>query len=152
MAPKVDNSGLNLSFWHRLLKEPLLHFLILGGLVFGVDARITALHGDSTIIKVGKAEQMTLMALFRAGRGREPSPDEMNGLIARWVDGEILYREGLSLGLDRGDPGIRERVISNAIGMIRSSAAVSQPDDVDIRPWIEAHRTHYRVVIEGQLP
>jgi len=137
------------SFWRRFLSEPLLHFVVLGGIVFGLDTYFSFQRGDQFTIKV---DQEVLGALYKAGRGHDPDPQELNGLIARWIDGEILYREGLALGLDRGDPGIRERVISNIVGMIKSSAAEQGDETVLIQNWLDQRRSTYHVVIESRKP
>jgi hypothetical protein len=114
---------MRLSVWRQVLGEPILHFLVLGALVFGVDAGLTAWRGDPSTITVGKAE--------------------MAVLVDHWVQSEVLYREGLALGLDRGDAGIREKVVANAVGMIRSEATVPPTDEAGLRAWFAAHRDRY---------
>jgi len=139
-------------FWQRILSEPILHFIVLGGIVFALDGYFFDLRRDQFIIKVDQAQQDELGSLYRVGRGYDPDPQELNGLISRWVDSEILYREGLALGLDRGDLGIRERVISNIIGLIKSSAK-EEVDDADfIKKWLDNHRSTYHVLIESRKP
>lgn len=138
--------------WLKFVSEPLLHFVALGGIVFGLDSYFSFQRGDQFTIKVDQAQQDVLGALYKAGRGHDPDPQELEEVIAQWVDGEILYREGLALGLDRGDPGIRERVISNTVGMIKSSAPEESDDTVVTRKWLDRRRSTYHVLIESRKP
>ncbi len=95
----------------RVLREPLLHLAVLGAAVFGlwsVGARPDeAAH--TVVVTRGTTERLT--AELAATLGRPPTEDERDAAVARWVDGELLYREGLALGLDRDDPVVRQRVI-----------------------------------------
>src|SRR4051812_13930560 len=93
------------------LREPLLHFAVLGGLLFGVDHVVASRAGDPRTIVIGAEVDRQAIDVFRAARGHAPSAEELYALRRVWLDNEVLYREGLALGLDRGDNSIRERVI-----------------------------------------
>jgi hypothetical protein len=80
---------------------------------------------------------------FRAARGREPDAKELEALRQVWLSNEILYREGLALQLDRGDPGIRERVIFKALSMVEANLKLAPPTDAELRRWFEARRDKY---------
>src|SRR5262249_39606670 len=60
-----------------------------------------------------------------------------------WVDNEVLYREGLALQVDKGDPSIRERVIFKALSVVDSNVKLPAIDDKGLRAWFEAHRAKY---------
>ncbi|MEP7052625.1 MAG: peptidylprolyl isomerase, partial [Pseudomonadota bacterium] len=60
-----------------------------------------------------------------------------------WLDNEILYREGLALQVDKGDPAIRERVIFKALSVIDANVKLPPADDNTLRKWFEAHRAKY---------
>jgi hypothetical protein len=92
----------------RLLKEPLLHFLLHGTAVFVVFAildRPDGLKGGKIVVTAGKIEH--LRASFTRVWQRPPSPDELDGLIQDYVREEVLAREAVALGLDRDDTVIR---------------------------------------------
>ena len=55
--------------------------------------------------------------------GSQPTSEALAGLVDAYVNDELLYREGIRLGLDRGDPEIRARVIQNVRRVIGESAA-----------------------------
>lgn len=125
------------------LREPLLHFVILGGLLFAVD-RIALSRADDphTIIVGGEVDREAIEA-FRGSRGREPNQEELTALRQVWLDNEVLYRYGLDLQVDRGDPAIRERVIFKALSVIDSNVKVPPATDDLLHKWFEAHRDKY---------
>ena len=125
------------------LREPLLHFVVGGGLLFALDHALIKKADDPHRIVVGPDVDREATETFKAARGRDPKPDELEALHRVWLDNEVLYREGLALQVDRGDPAIRERVIFKALSAIDSNVKVPQPTDQVLRPWFEAHRGKY---------
>ena len=91
----------------RWTREPLLHFLLLGALLFGVDHLLNRRTGDANEIVVTAEVDEDARQLFKATRNREPSADEMAALRKVWLDNEVLYREGLALQLDKGEFSLR---------------------------------------------
>lgn len=127
----------------RWTREPLLHFVVLGALLFAVDHFIAARDDDPRVIVVAPAVDAQARALFKQSRGREPNTDELYALRRVWLDNEVLYREGLALQLDRGDPAIRERVIFKALSVVDANTKLPPYDDQVLRAWFEARRTKY---------
>ena len=129
--------------WRRLAREPLLHFLLLGALVFSADQLITARRGDPQTIVVSADVRKESAETFKSGMKRDPSPADLKILVERWVDNEVLYREGLALGLDRGDSSIRERVIFKALSLTQSGLSLPKIDRDGLRLWFEARHARY---------
>ena len=125
------------------LREPLLHFAVLGGVLFGVDHFLSSKAGDPHTITIGADVDRHAIDVFREARGREPDADELYALRRVWLDNEVLYREGLALGLDRGDDSIRERVIFKSLSMIEAGLKLPAVDEGTLRAWFEAHRSKY---------
>src|SRR5688500_11935385 len=100
------------------LREPLLHFIVLGALLFGVDHFIAGQSDDPHTIVLDATVDNEAKQIFEASRGRAPNAEELRALRQVWLDNEVLYREGLALELDRGDKAIRERVIFKALSVI----------------------------------
>ena len=65
---------------------------------------------DDKVITVSKAMRQSFIDNFDEDKERVPSDAELEKMIESWVASEILYREGKSLGVDRGDDMIRDRV------------------------------------------
>jgi hypothetical protein len=77
------------------LHEPLLHFALLGLLLFGIDALINRGADDQRRIVMNATVDEEAITLFSKARGREPSAQELEALRKVWLDNEVLYREGL---------------------------------------------------------
>lgn len=127
----------------RWLREPLLHFVVLGGLLFAVDHYLVSRADDPLTIVVDADVEHEAIETFHAARGHAPNAEELEALRKVWLDNEVLYREGLALGVDKGDPAIRERVIFKALSVIDSNVNVPPADEAVLRQWFEAHREKY---------
>ncbi len=129
--------------WPRWLREPLLHFIILGGVLFALDYFLVGRNDDSRTIVVTTEVDDEAEEVFQTARGRTPDNEEMTALQRVWLDNEVLYREGLAMQLDKGDPAIRERVIFKALSVIDANVKLPPFDDKTLRDWFENHRAKY---------
>ncbi len=118
-----------------LLREPLMHFVLLGALIFGADAVLHPPPKDDKIITVTKAMRQSFIDNFDEDKSRSPSDAEMEKMIESWVASEILYREGKALGVDRGDDMIRDRIAFKLQLLIFDQIRVSQPTEDQLRAW-----------------
>jgi hypothetical protein len=125
------------------LREPLLHFVILGALVFAVDHFLSINKDDPKTIVVGAEVDKEARELFKGSRGVDPTPEQMAALRQVWLDNEVLYREGMAMRVDRGDQTIRDRVIFKALNVVEQDLKL-QPANVEtLRAWFEARRDKY---------
>ena len=83
-----------------LLREPLLHFCLLGGGIFLLAGKMVG-QGDEIV--VNESLKKALASDYERKHGMEPTKVQLRGLIATWTDDEMLYREALRLGLDQSD-------------------------------------------------
>jgi hypothetical protein len=125
------------------LREPLLHFLVLGSVLFGIDHVIAARADDPRIIIIDARVDQHAREVFAQARGRQANKDELYALRRVWLDNEVLYREGLALKLDKGDPAIRDRVIFKELSVIDASVKRPQFDEKLLRAWFEKNRAKY---------
>jgi hypothetical protein len=131
------------SWLNSWLKEPLLHFMILGGLLFAADHAVNGRAGDPRTIVIDATVDKEVLEIFKAARGRAPNEEELYGLRRVWLDNEVLYREGLMLQMDKGDKAIRDRVIFKALSMVNADLKLPPIDDAALRAWFEKHRVRY---------
>jgi len=124
-------------------KEPLLHFLLLGALLFLVDHYFVSREDDPHTIVVGADVDKEVSAIFASARGRQPDAKELTALRSAWLDNEVLYREGLALQVDKGDTTIRERVIFKALSVVDSNTKLPQFDEKTLKDWFEKNREKY---------
>jgi hypothetical protein len=124
-------------------REPLLHFIVLGALLFGLDALIAGQEDDPHTIVLGAEVDNEARQVFEAARKRPPNEEELRALRQVWLDNEVLYREGLALELDKGDQAIRERVIFKALSVVDAGTKRPPYDEKTLREWFEKNRTRY---------
>jgi hypothetical protein len=127
----------------RWLREPLLHFIVLGALLFAVDQVFASHSNDRLTIIVGSEVDSEAVEAFEEARGRKPNDHELRALHQVWLDNEVLYREGLALQVDRGDDAIRERVIFKALSVVDANVKLPPTDDKKLRTWFETNRIKY---------
>ena len=98
-----------------MLRSPLLHFLAIGALLFGAQRLWLGPSPPPAerVIIVSATHVERLARAFREETGRAPTPSELEGSIAAWVDEELLFREALALGWNRSDPVVQRRLIRN---------------------------------------
>ena len=125
------------------MREPLLHFILLGTLLFGVDHVLASREDDPHTIVIDAEVDAQAIQVFKEARGHEPTDEELYALRKVWLDNEVLYREGMALGLDRGDKAIRERVIFKALSMVEAGVKLPAVDESVLRAWFEGNRQKY---------
>lgn len=125
------------------LSEPLVHFVVLGGLLFALDHLLVTRADDPHTIVVSADVDKELADIFAESRSRPPTPQELQSLQKVWLDNEVLYREGLANGLDRGDQMLRDRIIFKSMGVIETVVKVQAPNDEVLKAWFEQHRDKY---------
>src|SRR3954469_4093377 len=121
----------------------MLHFLLIGVALFGAYRWASA--GDSggrrIVITQGVADD--LVAQHVAARGREPSTTELNHLIESYVHDEILYREGVRLGLERDDIVVKRRVRQKIEMIAEEDASTRAPTDADLSAYLAANQARF---------
>ena len=99
---------MNTSILRRLLREPLLHFIAIGGLFFLFYATVNDTNKYSTDVIVITPERIgQIVTGFNSVWNRTPTDEELDALIEEQVREEVYYRDALALGLDRNDPMVR---------------------------------------------
>jgi hypothetical protein len=128
----------------RLAREPLLHFLVLGGLLFIVFGRGgSAPNAGNRDIVVTAADIERIAAGFARTWQRPPSEDELKGAINDDIREEVLYRSGLSLGLDKDDTIVRRRIRQKMEFFLEDT--VGEPDDAEMRRFFESNADKFRI-------
>ena len=128
----------------KILREPLLHFLVIGALLFGVFSWVSA--DDKSApgeIVVTTAQIANLEAIFSRTWQRPPSAQELDGLVADHVRDEILYREAVAMGLDRDDAVIRRR-IRQKMEFVADMIADAEPTDAELKTFVADHPAWFR--------
>jgi hypothetical protein len=136
---------LSLSLMRRILQEPLLHFLLLGALLFLVFHFTGNRPADSkTEVVVTPGQVAALSAGFTRTWQRPPSAGELEGLIEDQFRAEIYSREALALGLDRDDLIIRNRLRTKLEMVTEDVIGQIDPTDDQLREYLNQHPEAFR--------
>jgi len=127
----------------RLLHEPLLHFLLIGLALFFLYERVAAPNRAGTSIVISQAMVDEMAREHEARWTRKPSERELAGLVDAYVRDEILYREGLALGLDRDDASIKRRVRQKFEVIAEERCPGEPPSDADLKAYITEHEGRF---------
>jgi hypothetical protein len=129
----------------RLLREPLLQFLVLGAMLF-------ALYGLAGKRGAEAPEKIVVSASRVANLGdgfartwqRLPNEQELHGLIEDYVRDEVFYREGRAAGMDRDDVIIRRRV-RQKMEFLADEMSVPEPSDEQLAAYLASNAERFRV-------
>jgi hypothetical protein len=130
----------------RLLREPLVHFLLIGAVLFGVyglaSPRLPSL-ASSTEIRLSLDEITQLTQLFESQWRRPPTPQELERMVENKVQQEILYREALAIGLDKDDEIVKRRMAQKMQFLAEDTAAAYEPTTAELRSWFEKNSARF---------
>ena len=125
----------------RAARSHVAHFLVLGGLIFAVAPR----PPSGRDIHVSRAQLSALYGAEARRSGRPVAADGQRAIDARAIEDEVLYREALRLGLDRGDGIVRQRLIQKVIFLAEDlGGAAAQPTEADLRAYYEETRERWQ--------
>jgi peptidyl-prolyl cis-trans isomerase C len=129
----------------RLLREPLLHFLLLGAALFAVNTHFKGDSGSDTskqiVLSLDQLQQ--LETYFEAQWRRPPTAQEFDAMVENRVQEEVLYREALALGLDKDDTIVRRRMAQKMQFLAEDDAAAHEPSREELATWFDAHKDQF---------
>jgi hypothetical protein len=121
-------------------REPLVHFLAIGAGLFlfwyAVGDRVSPAPNR---IVISPAHVERLAQVFTRTRLRPPRADELAGLVEQEIEEEVLYREALAMGLDKGDIIIRRQLCLKMDFLADDLSAVENPTDEQLRALLRQH-------------
>jgi peptidyl-prolyl cis-trans isomerase C len=124
----------------RGLREPLLHFLVIGMAAFAVYAYMHRGRGGvessrQIILSLDELQQMEMY--FVSQWHRQPAPAEFQAMVEDKVREEVLYREALAMGLDKDDTIVKRRMAQKMQFLAEDVAAAHEPSTAELEPWFE---------------
>ena len=130
----------------RLIREPFLHFLLLGALIF-IGHRFLSKRDDDLPKKIVITQgQITSMMIgFSRTWQRPPTREELERLIRDRVREEVYSREAVAMGLDQDDPVIRRRLQQKLEFVTDDVAALAEPTDAELAAYLKAHADVFHV-------
>jgi hypothetical protein len=124
--------------WFR---EPLLHFALAGLVLFGLFRAVAPTPASTIVVSRDTVARLRTMQERRLGRA--PDAAELELAIHAWADAEMLYREAQTLGLDRGDPIVRRRLMQKMQFLFEEAEAPAEPSDAELEQWIAEHHDRF---------
>lgn len=126
-----------------VLRQPLVHFLVLGAVIMAADIAAFGKPDDPRRIVLNDDVYAEIAGVYRDNIGAMPSAEEMETLTRLWLQNEMIYREARIMGLDKGDEAIRSRLNLKLRDALANQAIVEKPDEAGLRAWFEANRAAY---------
>ena len=124
----------------KILREPLLHFILLGAAIFAVYGFVTRHRTDKPgeiVVTQGTLEN--IITGFTRTWQRPPTEEELRGQIREYIREEAAYREALAMGLDRDDTIVRRRLRQKLEFLSDDLATRVEPTDADLQSFLRTH-------------
>jgi hypothetical protein len=130
----------------QLLREPLVHFLLLGAMLFGAFALLGNRGSTRTgqiVVTPGHLEHLAVS--FTRTWQRPPTAQELAGLIDDYIREEVLYREAVAMGLDRDDTIVRRRLRQKLEFLTEGTAELAPPSEEELQTFLQQHADAFHV-------
>ena len=141
----------------RFLREPLLHFLVAGGVLFGIfglthrpgpvlASNKTIVVDSETLLNFLQYRSKAFKPEFFSSQLEAMTPAERKDLVDQYVQEEILYREAKAMELEQGDYVIRQRLVEKMRFLIEDMAEDhAAPSDAVLAEYLQKNMVRYVV-------
>ena len=122
------------------MREPLLHFLVIGAVLFLVFAQMngTATKNNNDII-ITKSDLDLLAYKWLKSAGRPPTELEREQQLKRYIREQVLYREAVAMGLDKNDVIVRQRLAKKMEYLFNDLSFVPEPTEAELVSFLDEH-------------
>ena len=125
----------------------MLHFAVAGAVLFAGYALIN--RGETNLaetdpVHIGEGEVRWLKETFANQWQRQPTGDELRGLVAGLLEEELLAREAKTLGLDRNDTIVRRRLAQKLAFLVDDTSRIVEPTDEQLRQFYDTNAERFR--------
>lgn len=133
------------SIFSKLLKEPLLHFLLIGVGLFFLFSQLNSDEDPSSTqqIVINKSNIEILSGTFMEENGRSPTDKEIQELLENDIREEVLSREAIALGLDKDDRIMRHRLAQKMQYLFEDVAMLEEPSDEVLRAYFQENKDSF---------
>jgi peptidyl-prolyl cis-trans isomerase C len=122
----------------RFVKDPLVHFLVIGAALFALSAwRGESIRAGQERIVVTAEQVAQVRSAASLLNGRAPTDDEVAALVEPTIRDEVLYREALALGLDENDDEVRRRLIEKMSYLTQDLADPEAGSEAELRQFYD---------------
>ncbi|HBP87167.1 MAG TPA: peptidylprolyl isomerase [Nitrospirales bacterium] len=133
---------------NNFFKEPLVHFLLAGAVVFAVyglvNDRTNAESKEERMVRISAGQVEWLKQTWARQKGRPPNTEELQGMVAGYLKEELLAREARELKLDEDDTIVRRRLAQKMDFMVQDTAQLAEPGEDELRQLLESHSVRFQ--------
>lgn len=133
-----------ISFW----KHPLFHFMVLGAFLFILYGALHRNDSDRDEIRIDDDIVLRSMSLFEKEWGRKPTRPELKGLLDRYIQQEVFYRQALKMNLDHNDELIKRRMEQKLKFITQDLATLQDPSEDELKKWYAVRKDKYRLPMQ----
>lgn len=129
----------------KILREPLVQFFFLGGLIYFAYALLSPETEEDTSrsIVVNKSKVEWMQGSWEKRWNRLPTQEELDGVIEQYVKETILYNEAIKMGLDKDDGVIRRRLAQKVEFLAKDLVVYNPPSEEDLKKYYDGHQDKY---------
>lgn len=133
-----------MSIWKKILRDPIFHFALIGGVLFAADGYSTRSTAEGKVIEVDQVRIEWLKSTSKKENGRLPTEQELERLIDNYVREEVFFREALAMELERDDVIIRRRLIEKLRFLVEDVATATPPSEEELREFYNKMQERFR--------
>ncbi len=129
----------------RFLKEPLLHFLVIGAsfyLIHGLYGKAEMTEDDRRIV-ISAGEVEWLRDSWKKRWSRPPTVEELDGIVRAYLRELVLSREAVAMGLDKDDTVIRRRLAQKLEFLSQDLVELTSPSDDELAAYMNENVARY---------
>ena len=128
------------------LREPLFHFAVAGAILFGGYSWLNSPRADTPAVepvRIGEGDVRWLKQTWSSQWLREPSAEELKGLVDDLLNEKLLAREAEAMGLGEDDTIIRRRLAQKLKFLVEDTAQLAEPSEAELRQFYAANASHF---------
>lgn len=126
-----------------ILREPLLHFLLIGALLFLVYSLLNTEESKNNIA-IDQGVVNELIAKWKLTTDQNPALNDIKELVTEYIEQEVLYREALLMGLDKDDDAIKQLLAQKMLLLSGDLGKSLQPDEETLKMYFDQNRENYK--------
>jgi peptidyl-prolyl cis-trans isomerase C len=139
---RIDGEGMSQGRLRQWLREPLVHFIAAGFVLFVVSEMRPPSEQASRIV-ITPQREARLATRFAMQFGAPPDPATLAQLVERDVEEEMLFRRGVALGLDRDDEIVRRRIVQKMEFLLNDVSAPAEPSEAELLAFFDSRAERY---------
>jgi len=128
--------------FRRLFTSPLLHFLLIGFIIF-ITSYYVSKRRDTHKIIIDKAVVEKLITAWQTQFGKMPTDRELKIATDDYIKQEVLYREAASLGLNQDDEIIKRRLQQKMAFILKDNLVIPDPTLIKLEEYYKKNASRF---------